>query len=159
MIDLAALLVWELAPVPLARGDARLLHEKRAGHFRTLLGWHRLLLSLEPGAVPLSRAGLEAGGGNSGKEPPKRPHVPQRDRARDGVRRFQLRGAVAVLRPDEVPRSQVQRAAGEAAGKRLRARLASPAAAREVLKCEPDGRVHALLARGGVCWWLGRGGG
>lgn len=36
-VDLPALLVRELAPVPLARGDAWLLHQKRAGHLQYLL--------------------------------------------------------------------------------------------------------------------------
>lgn len=36
-VDLAALLVREFAPVPLARGDAWLLHQERTGHLRSLL--------------------------------------------------------------------------------------------------------------------------
>lgn len=94
-----------------------------------------------------------------GEEVAKASRVAPGGRARDGARPFQLRGAVAVLRLNEVPFSQMHRAAGEAAGMLLPARLASLASAREVLKCEQDGRVHALLARSGVCWWLGRGGG
>lgn len=36
-VDLPALLVRELAPVSLARGDAWLLHQERAGHLQFLL--------------------------------------------------------------------------------------------------------------------------
>lgn len=152
--DLAALLVGELAPVPLGT-RRRTVYQKRSGT-RSLLARHGPPAP-EPSRPTFPRPGRARAGGWGGRGQvgeeagSQRPaSVPSGGRARDGARPFQLGELLRVPVP--------QNTAARCSGRRGRPPGATgvPRGRSRSLEVPagPDG--SRLLARGGVCWWLGR---